>query len=424
WLRAADGSPYITENLASFNHGISINEGKYLRRNFRGFVGNKNLNPNLIPLGSVQYHGNNRQIKGQDGGNDALGVDRLVYGPMDLVLDEEDDPIALLEGKKRQRIVEATITGFYENPDKRRRSASWDLLRQLNHDQSIPWVVLDDFNEIANSFEKKGGRLRSDRHMREFCEALDNCSVTDLGFVGWWFTWERGRFVSTNIRERLDHGVATLSLVNLFPGYQLEHLSYSFSDHCPLLLDSMGVVWNNQDSLVKPFRFEAKWCLDSSFEGMVKRWWDDNSGSVLGKLEELGHHLLNWSKSNGRKEKGNRIELKDRFTNLYNQDLSDEILVEITEKVAIQHHFCGRIMELQDKNVGRANSSEEFVQIASNYFGNLFSASDIGLDEHLFGLVEKKVIDSMNDVLLKKFIEEEIAYAVKLMAPLKAPGVD
>ncbi|MBA0847013.1 hypothetical protein Goshw_011143 [Gossypium schwendimanii] len=106
WLQAANGSPYITENLASFNHGISINEGKDLRRNFRGFVGNKNLNPNLIPLGSVQYHGNNRQIKGRDGGNDALGADRLVYGPMDLVLDEEDDPIVLLEGKKRQRIVE------------------------------------------------------------------------------------------------------------------------------------------------------------------------------------------------------------------------------------------------------------------------------------------------------------------------------
>ncbi|MFQ6635043.1 hypothetical protein Gotur_011541 [Gossypium turneri] len=41
WLWAADGSPYITENLESFNHGISINEGKDLGRNFRGFVGNK-----------------------------------------------------------------------------------------------------------------------------------------------------------------------------------------------------------------------------------------------------------------------------------------------------------------------------------------------------------------------------------------------
>ncbi|MBA0757994.1 hypothetical protein Gotri_021033 [Gossypium trilobum] len=106
WLRAADGSPCVTEKLVSFNYGISINKGKDLGRNFRGIVGNQNSNPNLIPLGSVQYHSNNRQIKGRDRGNDALVADGLVYGPMDLVLEEEDDPIALLKGKKRQRIVE------------------------------------------------------------------------------------------------------------------------------------------------------------------------------------------------------------------------------------------------------------------------------------------------------------------------------
>ncbi|MBA0605222.1 hypothetical protein Godav_017814 [Gossypium davidsonii] len=50
--------------------------------------------------------GNNRQIKGRDGDNDALVADGLVYRHMDLVLDEKDDPIALLKGKKRQRIVE------------------------------------------------------------------------------------------------------------------------------------------------------------------------------------------------------------------------------------------------------------------------------------------------------------------------------
>ncbi|MBA0747958.1 hypothetical protein Gogos_004818, partial [Gossypium gossypioides] len=72
WLRAADRSQCITENLASFNHSISLNEGKDLRRNFRGFVGNHNSNPNLILLGSVQYHGTSRQTKGRDGGNDAL----------------------------------------------------------------------------------------------------------------------------------------------------------------------------------------------------------------------------------------------------------------------------------------------------------------------------------------------------------------
>ncbi|MBA0846959.1 hypothetical protein Goshw_010029 [Gossypium schwendimanii] len=83
WLRATDGLPCVTENLVSFNHGISINERKNLGRNFRGIIGNQNSNPNLIPLGSIQYHSNNRQIEGRDGGNDVLVADGLVYGPMD-----------------------------------------------------------------------------------------------------------------------------------------------------------------------------------------------------------------------------------------------------------------------------------------------------------------------------------------------------
>ncbi|MBA0818795.1 hypothetical protein Gohar_021111 [Gossypium harknessii] len=106
WLRAADGSPCTSENLASVNHGILINEGKVFGQNFRGVAANQNINPNLIPLGFGQYCSNSRLSKGRDGGNESMVSDSLVYGPMNLVLNEEDDPITLLEGKKRQRIVE------------------------------------------------------------------------------------------------------------------------------------------------------------------------------------------------------------------------------------------------------------------------------------------------------------------------------
>ncbi|MFQ6657301.1 hypothetical protein Gotur_027038, partial [Gossypium turneri] len=187
------------------------------------------------------------------------------------------------------------LTGFYGNPEEKCRRASWDLLSQLYQDQDMPWVVMEDFNEITDSFEKKGGRLRSNGQMRDFRRVLEDCCLNDLGFIGRWFTWERERFASTNIRERLDRGVASLNWLNLFPGYRLEHLSHSFSDHCPLLLNTLGVVGNCQSSYEKTFRFEAKWCLDSSFKGMVKRWWEEESGSILNKLEKMGQHMIKWS---------------------------------------------------------------------------------------------------------------------------------
>lgn len=117
------------------------------------------------------------------------------------------------------------------NPDERYRRDFWNLLRKLSSDHSIPWVVLRDFKEIANSFEKKGGCLRSARQMMELRMVLKDYSLNDLGFIGRWFIWERGRFASTNNRERLDRGVATFDWVDLFPGYQVQHLSHYKSSY-------------------------------------------------------------------------------------------------------------------------------------------------------------------------------------------------
>ncbi|KAK5794999.1 hypothetical protein PVK06_036253 [Gossypium arboreum] len=76
--------------------------------------------------------------------------------------------------------------------------------------------------------------------MNEFQMTLEDCGLNDLGYIERWFTWKCGRFLATNIRERLDREVVSLNWVNLYPSYQLEHLSHSFSDHCPILLDTMG----------------------------------------------------------------------------------------------------------------------------------------------------------------------------------------
>ncbi|KAG8475094.1 hypothetical protein CXB51_032030 [Gossypium anomalum] len=146
------------------------------------------------------------------------------------------------------------------------------------------WGIL---MRLLTLLRKKGGCLRSERQMNPFRTTLEDCNLRDLGFVGQWFTWERGKFSNTNIRERLDRRVVTLSWINIFPSYQIEHLSHFFSDHCPILLDTMKKSWNDQCSFDNGFRFEAKWCLDSSFEEMVRSSWNDVSGSVPLKLERL-----------------------------------------------------------------------------------------------------------------------------------------
>ncbi|KAA3461725.1 Exo_endo_phos domain-containing protein [Gossypium australe] len=109
---------------------------------------------------------------------------------------------------------------------------------RLAHEIDYPWLVEGDFNEILYSFEKSGGVQRDNKRMEAFRETLEDCQLVDIGFSGVWFTWERGNLPETNIRERLDRGVANKRWFKLFPLNILQHLPYSTSDHCPLLLNT------------------------------------------------------------------------------------------------------------------------------------------------------------------------------------------
>lgn len=97
-------------------------------------------------------------------------------------------------------------------------------------------MVCGDFNEILYGFEKKGGLPREERRMEAFRTVLEDCNLRDMGVSERWFTWERGNLPETNIRERLDRGVATEEWISLFPKFQIRHMSHSVSDHCLLLI--------------------------------------------------------------------------------------------------------------------------------------------------------------------------------------------
>ncbi|KAH1074196.1 hypothetical protein J1N35_026524 [Gossypium stocksii] len=158
--------------------------------------------------------------------------------------------------------------------------------------------------------------------------------------------------------------------------------------------------------------------------------------------------------------KENRIDLKEWLLELYDKDLSDEVLAKIIDvqlslnlednkeeifweqrarvnwlknrdqntnffhKVVVTCRNHRQITGLKGEDGRWVSKDEEMLQIALKYFENLFSASETGDDERLLRLVEKWITKSMNDELLESFTKEEIWHAVKTMAPLKAPGID
>jgi hypothetical protein len=148
--------------------------------------------------------------------------------------------------------------------------------------------------------------------MAIFREALNDCNLVDLGFVGLPFTYDNGRRGDVNVRVRLDRAVADAAWRDLFGDATLHHLVSSRSDHCPLLLEIRKeswerhkarvfcneIMWERLESLAHEIK-EA-WCTASNREGLegiakalrrvqgaLRVWSKRNFGSVTGELNAL-----------------------------------------------------------------------------------------------------------------------------------------
>lgn len=85
---------------------------------------------------------------------------------------------------------------------------------------------------------KRQGR-KIEHRVRAFREALADCTLHDLGYMGHAFKWSnrRRRKAGGEVRERLDRAAATASWCELFPLAVVKHLVASTSDHDPILLN-------------------------------------------------------------------------------------------------------------------------------------------------------------------------------------------
>ena len=85
------------------------------------------------------------------------------------------------------------LTSFYGEPETSRHLEGWNMLRMLSSKLKLPWCYFDDFNELLEVANKKGGAPRSHNLMQSFREVLDECGFIDLGFSSLEFTWHGRR---------------------------------------------------------------------------------------------------------------------------------------------------------------------------------------------------------------------------------------
>ncbi|GMJ13202.1 hypothetical protein like AT1G43760 [Hibiscus trionum] len=296
--------------------------------------------------------------------------------------------------------------------------------------------------------------------MAAFREVLEDCNLCDLGFNGVWYTWERGRLPENNVRERLDRAVANTGWWDLFQSYSVSHLSHTISDHCPILVDTVGQAMPRTMARVEVFRFDANWVLEEEAAQIVKNCWENSSANVPEKLHELGSALMSWSRDHKKQSTAQKRSMMRRLNELNNQDPDEETLAELTEiklglnleadKEEFFWEQCSRsnwllhedqntsffhnhasyrkrknsIKGLFDTNGEWVTDDSALLNVATAYFKDLFQTSLPLEATNILEKVTPKVTSDMNQTLMKPFTAEEIWMAVKCMSPKKASGLD
>ncbi|KAA3464428.1 reverse transcriptase [Gossypium australe] len=313
-------------------------------------------------------------------------------------------------------------------------------------------LVKEDGNQ-----EDWRGIPRDHKRMEIFRDTLEECNLMDIGYSGVWYTSERGNLPETNIRERLDRGVANEKWRNLFPLGNIHHLPYSTSDHCPLLIntDHASKIYR-----VRDFHFEVWWTMEDTFEATLKEFWESSSEPLVDKLRNLQIGLTKWANT----IKGKKGELRKRLTKeletLVKEDRDDDTLSKIIdtkihlnmeiEKDEAYWEQRTRVNWLRygDRNTTffhncatarrRANSiskltldngeeiSEESAieEEAKLYFENLFTSKGVANPREILEGIEGSISVEVNERLQALFKEEEVRLALKGMGPTKAPGPD
>ncbi|XP_074302488.1 uncharacterized protein LOC141634059 [Silene latifolia] len=356
------------------------------------------------------------------------------------------------EGEK-----EWQITGFYGWPAVSDRHLSWDLLRLLHEQSSLPWLCIGDFNEILYSTEMKGGS-RAQWQMNNFHAAVDFCGLRDVVWEDYAFTYDNGQAGENNRQCMMDRAMCNEAWQDMFPYAKNFHLDREWSDHAPLKL-----TFDRREMGGKTrcrFRFEQVWVGEEGCEEAVCRGVVKGQRDLVTTIKACANELQAWKKiSIGKINRGLEVKRK-QLTRLNEGDRSEaavqkrrKLIAEIAALYKQEEQYWrqrSRTLWLKDgdrntkffhskagerkrKNFipfliddeGRECAGEEKVEgVAVDYFKELFqTAEPTNFDDVLLGL-EGRVTDRMNGMLRMDYREEEVVEALNQMHPLKAPGPD
>jgi hypothetical protein len=357
------------------------------------------------------------------------------------------------------------FTGFYGAPKPRDRHHSWRAMRTLAAIEHPAWLCVGDFNETLYATEHFSRAIRPEWQMRAFREAVEDCSLTDLGWSGVEYTWDNGQMGVANVKARLDRAFGDELFVITFAHYRVRHIVSAESDHCFVFVEFRKEEHVERAKGARQFRYEDVWQTHVDYDKLILDKWQRGAGQqglsgVVDALSNLQTNLSVWGakefgclarKVRKLREKLNKLrtrsvgrgpneEEKSIVKQLKEALRQEEIWMKQRSRVqwlregdrntayfhaqASQRKRVNKIENLEREDGSRCATWDENCTEVQSFFQNLYTSQGFRHMDELLNLVPTRVTMEMNAELQKAFTAEEVKGALFQMAPFKAPGVD
>lgn len=219
------------------------------------------------------------------------------------------------------------LTCFYGFPERTHRQESWEFLRSLASNITIPWCVFGDFNDMLFASDKQGTHPHPQSLLNGFRLAIEDCGFSELSLNGGAFTWEKSKGSSNWVREKLDTAFANAQWWRKFPLCNLSVTHTIYSDHDPIILEPLVVTWSRKQFR---FKFENTWLNEPSFKNKVATYWKSIPPmQMLPKLLSVSSFMVKWGRNFFHKFRDKVKLLKETIA----------LLVNRTDDIGIKQYF-------------------------------------------------------------------------------------
>lgn len=115
--------------------------------------------------------------------------------------------------------------------------------------------------------------------MDAFRDALDMCSLSDIGHTGTNWTFKKKVAGGTYTWVWLDRCVANPAWSLAYPYAVVEHKTAASSDHVPILLRMMDVHACRR--VLRRFKYEQCWERDEGLPAVAATGWSEHQGDSV-----------------------------------------------------------------------------------------------------------------------------------------------